>query len=403
MWINRDIANRLKKEKGVFAYILIGPRQCGKSTLFASLGQGKITEVTFDDFQMRNLAEKDPALFLAQFVPPIIIDEIQYVPSVFPEIKRIIDHLKRERILKNQDEPIQPLFYLTGSNQILLDANVKETLVGRASYYYLNTLSVHEIKNAYSEVSITEIMYRGGWPELFTNKALDPIKYLNDYIRNYIEKDIVVSAGIIKKKEFHTVLGMLAARTGNILNHASLAKDSGVKSVTIHEWISVLERTSLIYLLPPLESNLNKRLTKSPKVYFLDTGLAVRLQGWMDITPLLSSPQAGALFETLVLSEIVKCILNFGKNWKLSLYRTKEGDEVDFIIDNGKGDLLALDAKLSIHGADAELLPLTLIKTFPHIKHMTLVTYNGKQQWLSKDCLQIPLSSLTDYLLEWDP
>ena len=120
-----------------------------------------------------------------------------------------------------------------------------------------------------------------------------------------------------QKKEFHTVLGMLAARTGNILNHSSLAKDSGVKSVTINEWISVLERTALIYLLPPLEANLNKRLTKSPKVYFLDTGLATRLQGWMDHYPLLTSPQAGALFETLVLSEIVKCLMNFGKNWKV--------------------------------------------------------------------------------------
>ena len=402
MWIKRDIVERFEKERGVFAYILIGPRQCGKSTLFASLGKGEIKEVTFDDFQMRNLAERDPALFLAHYSPPIIIDEIQYVPTIFPEIKRIIDNLKREIVLNKLIDPIQVLFYLTGSNQILLDANVKETLVGRASYYYLNTLSVHEIKNTFKEMTITEIMYRGGWPELFTNKALDPVKYLNDYIRNYIEKDIVVSAGIIKKKEFHTVLGMLAARTANILNHASLAKDSGVKSITIHEWISVLERTSLIYLLSPLESNLNKRLTRSPKVYFLDVGLAVRLQGWMDPHPLLISPQAGALFETLVLSEIVKCILNFGKNWKVSLYRTKEGDEVDFIVDNGKGNFLALDAKLSIHGADAVRLPTTLIKTLPNIKHLTLVTYDGKKQWLSKECLQLPLFSLTDYLLEWD-
>lgn len=400
MLIKRDIEQRLRQDRGVYVHILIGPRQCGKSTLFAVLGEGKYKEVTFDDFQLRNLAEKDPSLFLAQYPPPLIIDEIQYAPNVFPEIKRIIDNLKRERALNNQPDAIEVLFYLTGSNQILLDTQVKETLVGRASYYHLNTLSVHEIRNAFPHIPLTEVLFKGGWPELYTNSALDPVKYLNDYIRNYIEKDIVMSAGIIKKKEFHTVLGMLAARTSNILNHSSVAKDSGVKSVTINEWVSVLERTALIYLLPPLEANLNKRLTKSPKIYFLDTGLTTRLQGWMDIQPLLTSPQVGALFETLVLSEIVKCIMNFGLNWKVSLWRTKEGEEVDFIIDNGKGDFLALDAKLSIHGAEPLSLPPTLTKTLPQLKHMTLVTYSGKKLWLSKECLQIPLTELTDFLLE---
>ncbi len=401
MLIKRDIATKLRENRGVYIHILIGPRQCGKSTLFAALGEGKFQEITFDDFQMRNLAERDPGLFLTQYPPPIIIDEIQYAPNIFPEIKRIIDNLKKDRVLKNQKDEITVLFYLTGSNQILLDTHVKETLVGRASFYHLNTLSVHEIKNAFPNMPLTTILFKGGWPELYTNPALDPVKYLNDYIRNYIEKDIVVSAGIIKKKEFHTVLGMLAARTGNILNHSSLAKDSGVKSVTINEWISVLERTALLYLLPPLETNLNKRLTKAPKIYFLDTGLTTRLQGWMDAKPLLASPQAGALFETLVLSEIVKCITNFGKNWKVSLWRTKDGEEVDFIIDTGKGDILALDAKLSIHGADPVAPPPSLSKTFPHLKHMILVTYDGKKLWLSNNCLQIPITQLTDFLLEF--
>lgn len=200
MLIKRDIAKLLREDRGVYVIILIGPRQCGKSTLFAALGEGRFREVTFDDFQMRNFAERDPALFLAQYPPPLIIDEIQYAPNIFPEIKRIVDNLKRERALNNREDQIEVLFYLTGSNQILLDTHVKETLVGRASYYHLNTLSVHEIRNAFPKISLTEILFKGGWPELYTNPALDPVHYLNDYIRNYIEKDIVVSAGIIKKK-----------------------------------------------------------------------------------------------------------------------------------------------------------------------------------------------------------
>ncbi len=400
MLIKRDILQKLREEKGVYVHILIGPRQCGKSTLFAILSEGKYREVTLDDFQMRNLAENDPALFLAQHPLPLIIDEIQYAPNIFPEIKKITDELKRKRLLNNENNEIEPLFYLTGSNQILLDAQVKETLVGRASYHYLNTLSVHEITNAFPDIPLTTILFKGGWPELYTNAALNPVKYLNDYIRNYIEKDIVTSAGIIKTKEFHTVLGMLAARTGNILNNSSLAKDSGVRSVTINEWISVLERTAIIYLLPPFETNLNKRLTKSHKIYFLDTGLAARLQGWMDVQPILTSPQAGALFETLVLGEIVKCITNFGKDWKVYLWRTKEGEEVDFIIDKGNGEILALDAKLSIHGADPMLIPSSLSKSFPDLKHITLVTYGGKKLWLSKHCLQVPIADLTQFLLD---
>lgn len=401
MYIKRDIEKRLKMDKGSYVQILIGPRQCGKSTEFAVLGQGKFDEVTFDDLQLRLLADRDPALFLSQHPPPILIDEVQYAPNIFPEIKRIVDQIKRERLFKNSAVEVEVLFRLTGSNHILLDQNVKETLVGRASYFYMNTLTVHELKNAFPDINLSQVIFQGGWPELYSNPQLNPIQYLNDYIHNYIEKDIVVSAGIVKKKEFHTVLGMIAARTANILNHSSLAKDSGVKSVTINEWISILERTQLLYLLPPVEANLNKRLIKSPKVYFLDTGLAVRLQGWLDVHPLLKSPQAGALFETLVLSEIVKCNLNFDKNWKISMWRTKEGEEVDFIIENEKGNILALDAKLGIMGVDPIDIPSSLNRTFPNLKQIVVVSYGGKKLKLSKKCLQVPLKELTEFLLSW--
>lgn len=400
MYIKRDIATRLQDNTGSYVQILIGPRQCGKSTVFAVLGEGEFKEVTFDDLQLRLLADRDPALFLSQHPPPILIDEVQYAPNIFPEIKKLVDQIKRERLLKHP-EKVKVLFRLTGSNYILLDQNVKESLVGRASYFYMNTLTVHELKNAFPGIDLNQVMFQGGWPELYSNPQLNPIQYLNDYIHNYIEKDIVVSAGIIKKKEFHTVLGMIAARTANILNHSSLAKDSGVKSVTINEWISILERMQILYLLPPVESNLNKRLTKSPKIYFLDTGLAVRLQGWLDFHPLVKSPQAGALFETLVLCEIVKCNLNFDKNWKISMWRTKEGEEVDFIIENGKGDVLALDAKLGMMGIDPIKIPLSLSQTFPHLKTIVVVSYGGKKLMLSKECLQVPLKDLTEFLLSW--
>lgn len=193
---------------------------------------------------MRLLADRDPALFLEQYPPPILIDEAQYAPNIFPEIKRVVDKIKREKLLGEKSHEVPVLFRLTGSNYIFLDEHVKETLVGRASYFYMNTLSIHELKRAFPNIKLNQVMFQGGWPELYSNPILNHVQYLNDYILHYIEKDIVMSAGIIKKKEFHTVLGMLAARTGNILNHSSIAKDSGVKSVTINEWISILEGTN---------------------------------------------------------------------------------------------------------------------------------------------------------------
>jgi len=398
MYIKRDIGERLRQERGSYIQILIGPRQCGKSTEFAVLGKGRFREISLDDLQMRILAERDPALFFEQFPPPILVDEVQYAPNLFPQMKLMVDQLKKERILHNKGK-VEVLFRLTGSNHILLKEHVKESLVGRASYFFMNTLSVHELIRAFPELKIAQILYQGGWPELYVNPELKVVQYLNDYILNYIEKDIVVSANIIRKKEFHTVLGMLAARTGNLLNHSALAKDSGVKSVTVNEWLSILERTQLLYLLPPFESNLNKRLTKTPKLYFLDTGLAVRLQGWLDPQPLLQSPQAGALFETLVLAEIVKCIQNFAKSWRVYHWRTKEGEEVDFLIENEKGEIIALDAKLGIMGVDPLPIPPALKKTFPKLKQIIVVSYGGQRLQLSKECLQIPINELTRFLL----
>src|SRR3990167_5052518 len=149
LYIERDITRQLTQAKTP-VQILIGPRQCGKSTLLSRLNDEKFHEITFDDLQMRNLANQDPALFLTQFRPPLLLDEVQYVPNIFSEIKRRIDQLKKERLKNNTHLPI--LFRLTGSNQLLMDKHVKESLVGRASYFYLNTLSVHEILNSNKKI-----------------------------------------------------------------------------------------------------------------------------------------------------------------------------------------------------------------------------------------------------------
>ena len=184
-----------------------------------------------------------------------------------------------------------------------------------------------------------------------------------------------------------------------LLDYSNIARDSGVQGVTVKEWVSILERSGFVSLLRPYESNLNKRLTKTPKLYFLDTGLAVRLMGWQEQRPLLASPQAGALFETLVFSEILKFIQNYGKSWQIYLWRTKEGEEIDFLLITPSGDVVAFDAKMSTHSVQPIGLPPSFSKVFPKTRRIVLVTFGGQKVQLSRECLAVPLPELHDFLL----
>jgi uncharacterized protein len=397
MWIQREISQYITENSAEPVQIIVGPRQCGKSSLLVHLGSG-YTEVTFDDFQLRSLAQADPALFLSNYKTPLILDEVQYVPNLFSTIKQQVDEKRQDRI-RDAKIKSQVLFRLTGSNQILMDRNIKETLVGRAGFYYLNTLTVSELKRAYPELSALDILFKGGWPELYVSD-IDVVKYLNDYIRSYIEKEIELSSGITKQAEFHTLLGLLAARTGEIVNFSSLANDSGVRSGTIKEWVSFLERSDFLYLLKPYSNNLNKRLAKSPKLHFFDTGLACRLQGWTIPEPMFRSSQAGHLFESLVFTELMKFIRNHGKTWQLFYWRTRDGEEIDFLLQKDNETIIALDAKLGIHSVSPVKLPSSFKETFPAVQMLYIVSIGGKRQKLSKNCEQIPISELAVFLDE---
>lgn len=402
MYIPRDITEQIRRN-AAYIQILIGPRQCGKSTLFASLKDNHFKEISFDDLQFRQLANNDPALFLQQFEPPLLLDEVQYVPNLLPQLKLQVDKLKRTAVFNTKEsKKDKVVFRLTGSNQILMDKNVKESLAGRAAYFYLNTLSVDEILHALPETKMSDILFKGGWPEVYTDKHLSIINYLNDYIRTYVEKDIVLSAGIQKLTEFNTVLGLLAARTGQLIDFSDVAKNSGVSSVTVKEWTTLLERTDLVYLLSPYYSNLNNRLIKTPKLYFLDTGLAVRLQGWQLRDPLLTSPQIGPLFETLVLAEIVKFIRNYQKDWQLFFWRTKEGEEFDFILKSGK-EVFVFESKLAIQSIpnNIEYTP-SFKKQFAPKNPLIIVTFGGEKIKLSPHCMMLPIAELHDFLQQID-
>jgi len=403
MWIERAILASSREDRQSWIQVFVGPRQCGKSSLLSRIGSGRYSHVTLDDLQMRTLAERDPALFLEQNPLPLIIDEVQYSPNLLPELKRIVD-IHKLRILETgsaQDSfHFRPIALVTGSNRILLDKAVRESLVGRARYFLLNTLSVGEIHKAIPSMPLSRIVFNGGWPEIYASDGISTVVYLNDYIRTYIEKDIVQSAGIEKHREFLLVLRLLAARTGQLMELSSIANQSGVRANTVRDWIGVLEKMGVVSILEPHSDNLNKRLTKTPKVYFLDTGLAVRLQGWSESEPVMNSPQGGHLFETLVLAELVKFINNFSKPWSLRFWRTKEKEEIDFVLQVSPGRAIILDAKLGIQSVSPIEVPATFKKSFPDTTEILIVSAGGERRMLSKTCQQVPLTKLVEVLLE---
>lgn len=395
MWIKRDLEQALTSRPTLPAQVVIGPRQCGKSSLLSRISSDDFSRASMDDLSIRRLAQTDPALFFEQYPPPVIVDEAQHAPALFSAIKAEIDERRR-----TAQGSAPPLFRLTGSNQILMDRNVKESLAGRASYFRLHTLSLHEHRAARPELSVAEHLFRGGWPELAIEPALSPVEYLNDYILAYVEKDVAITAGIEKLSEFSAMLGLLAARTGEILNFDSLARDCGASSVTMRSWIGLLERAGVCGLLRPYFSNLNKRLVKSPKFFMLDSGLACRLQGHLSQETMLRSPQAGHLFETLVLGEIVRARDHNRMPWELFYWRTRDGEEFDFVLRAGR-KVAVLDAQMAIQSARP-------IQASPSLRHaftgweiiVGAVTFGGKTGKLSADCWQIPVADLRSFLIK---
>lgn len=344
MWIKRDLLKFLQASKAqtLPIKILRGPRQVGKTSLLNHLRTHKL--ILFDDLGIRTLAETNPALFFEQFTGPLILDEATLAPQIFPEIKKRVDS-ERRSYLEN-GKPIETDIWITESNQTLLQKAVRESLSGRANYYFLNTLSLHELNGTFQEeLTLKTLFMRGGWPELYAFPNLNAIQYLNDFISTFIEKDIVTAAGIEKKTAFSKALQLASGRIGQLFNASDIAKNIGVDTTTVQAWIGLFEQNGILHILPPYYTNLNQRLIKTPKIYFEDVGLAVRLQGWSEFEPILLSPYFGHLFENLVLSEIARFFINRGEQPEIYFVRSKEQVEVDFLLQLSNQRFIAIEVK----------------------------------------------------------
>jgi predicted AAA+ superfamily ATPase len=324
--------------------VLKGPRQVGKTSLLEQLS--RYQAIYFDDLSVRQAAQSNPKLFFDQFPGPLLLDEATLAPEIFPELKRRVDE-ERRNARKTEAKGGRPVtgagldIWITGSNQTLLNQSVRESLAGRASYFDLNTLSIHEL----GEPRLSDLLFKGGWPELHANPGINPISYLNDLIATFIEKDIVSAAGIEKRAAFSRTLQLCAARVGQLFNAAEIARAVGVDVTTVQSWLSIAEQNGILRTLMPYHTNLNKRLLKTVKVYFEDAALATRFQGWTEAQPLFVSPVVGQLIESIALAEIVRFFQGRGERPELFYLRTKEKVEIDFLIQLPNQRFVAVEVK----------------------------------------------------------
>ena len=372
--------------------LLSGPRQVGKTTMLKKLMEGTARNyVSLDDLQERELARTDPELFLQLHKPPILIDEVQYAPELFPYIKIIVD---KEQ--KKGD------FWLTGSQVFSLMRGVQESLAGRVALLSLSSLSQAEAYGGEEEMftldtesllsrkkgrkladaeEIFKRIFKGSMPAIVSGDITSTGIFYNSYLSTYIERDVKSLSDAIDSLKFLRFITALAARCSQMLNVSELARDAELNQKQVKDWLGILETLGILFYLYPYSNNLLKRLVRTPKVYFYDTGLVAYLTKWSSPETLASGAMSGAILENYVVSEIRKSYLNQGKEAFMYYYRDKDAKEIDLVLEQD-GELHPIEIKKSANPASE------ILRVFPVLDKSSLKRGNG-----AVICLKTELSA----------
>lgn len=345
-YINRNLEKVVAEVTKEYPVVLVtGPRQVGKTTMLLKMMEGTNRRyVTLDDLNERNLAKTDPELFLQMHKPPVLIDEVQYAPELFSYIKIHVDktHAPGD-------------FWLTGSQVFKLMKGVQESLAGRVAVLSLTSLSQTEIyggtmspftvdMDALSEravgravadtITIFERIYKGSMPAIVSGANSNSQIFYSSYLSTYIERDVRELSDAIDSLKFLRFITAVAARCGQMLNVADIARDADINQTQAKNWMGILETLGIIFYLHPYSNNLLKRLVKTPKLYFYDTGLVCYLTKWSNAETLVNGAMNGAVLENYVVAEIMKTYLNSGKEPYMYYYRDKDAKEIDIVIEH---------------------------------------------------------------------
>ena len=347
----RTIARAVKEISETFpALLMTGPRQVGKTTLLESCAEKKRGYVSLDDLDARQLAQNDPGLFIQTYKAPIIIDEVQYAPQLLSYIKIVVDREKKNG-----------LFWLTGSQKFHLMKGITESLAGRVAIVDLLGFSQAEldgraekqkpfmptknwIENVRSNIQkpkeikdVYKQIWLGSFPKVnIDGKASTRQRFYSSYVQTYLQRDVKDILNISDETSFYNFISAVAARTGQVLNYAELARATGIDNKTAKAWLSVLETSGIVYILQPYHNNLTKRLVKAPKIYFLDTGLCTYLTRWPDANSLQAGAMSGAILETYLFAEILKSYWHNGLEANFYYYRDTDQKEIDLVIETGE-------------------------------------------------------------------
>jgi predicted AAA+ superfamily ATPase len=389
--------------------LVTGPRQVGKTTVLKQL-YPSIEYLSFDNPDTLDYAANNGGLFFKTWEPPLVLDEVQYAPALFRYIKLFVDEAGKNG-----------LFYMTGSQAFQLMQNVTESLAGRIGIIDLLGLSLREIcGNTFTQPFLPteeffsgmqahakhlsykrlwEIIHQGSMPKLYTRKYSNEEwrQFFRDYVRTYIERDVRSLSQIGDERAFMRFMQLAAAATGQLLNYSRIASETGKTVVTIQHWLSILETSGLIYLLKPYSGNLGKRLTKTPKLYFLDTGLCSWLTGWYTAEQLQLGAMSGPVFETFCISEIIKSHLNAGRDTALSFsfYRDKEQREIDLIIEEN-GILYPIEIKKSVKPSTDDIRHFSVLKeaSSKKVGEGALIQPGERIQFLTETIRAVPVTMI---------
>ena len=329
-YIHRTMGDMLENLHDIFPVItLTGPRQSGKTTLARHI-YPNIPYINMENIQTRLLFQENPVEFINGFKDGVIVDEAQLTPELFNALQIVVD----EDTFKSFKRP----FIITGSSNFSIMEKISESMAGRTIPLTLLPLSNKEIlEYKQAPVSTVDLMFLGGYPKVWTSPTESKDIIIQSYIDTYVERDLRKLLNIKDLNKFIKFLGLCAGRIGTELNRSSLAVETGVTSATIDSWLSVLEASYIIWLLPPWSTNINKRLTKASKLYFYDTGLLCNLLGINEASQLHTYPLRGAIFENMVVNDFIKSQFNKGKKPRFYFYRDKTGREIDLITENADG------------------------------------------------------------------